>query len=99
MDTTEKRTPYLGRRGLRDGSVTLDKLSDEVKEALSGSGVKSVTATVDNGTGVPSVDYSFEDGDLTLGFKNLKGATGSDGSVGPAGPAGPAGPPGPPRNL
>lgn len=88
MDTTEKRTPYLGRRGLRDGSVTLDKLSDEVKEALSGSGVKSVTATVDNGTGVPSVDYSFEDGDLTLGFKNLKGATGSDGSVGPAGPQG-----------
>lgn len=36
MDTTEKRTPYLGRRGLRDGSVTLDKLSEEVKEALSG---------------------------------------------------------------
>lgn len=30
----EKRTPYMGVRGLRDGSVTMDKLSDEVRERV-----------------------------------------------------------------
>ena len=32
--TKEKRTPFLGNRGLRDGSVTMDKLADDVKDTI-----------------------------------------------------------------
>lgn len=59
------------------------------------------TATVDDGTGVPSVSTSktVNGNDITFGFDfhNLKGntgpagATGATGATGPAGPAGPAG--------
>ena len=34
LATKEKRTPFLGNRGLRDGSVTMDKLADDVKDTI-----------------------------------------------------------------
>lgn len=34
IETKEKRTPFLGNRGLRDGSVTMEKLADDVKETI-----------------------------------------------------------------
>jgi len=43
-------------------------------------GVTSVVASVDNNTGVPSVDASLNDGVLTLTFHNLKGVQGNTGS-------------------
>lgn len=44
MKSEEKRTPFLGNRVIRDGSVTMKKLSEDVKAAMSsGSGVEMVT--------------------------------------------------------
>ena len=43
-------------------------------------GVTNVVATVDSGTGVPSVSASISDGVLTLAFHNLKGLQGDTGS-------------------
>lgn len=44
MTSEEKRTPFLGNRVIRDGSVTMAKLSEEVQSAIaSGSGVEMVT--------------------------------------------------------
>lgn len=34
LNSKEKRTPFLGNRCLRDGSVTMDKLADDVREAI-----------------------------------------------------------------
>ena len=43
-------------------------------------GVSSVNATIDTGTGVPSVDVTFNAGVLTLAFHNMKGVQGDTGS-------------------
>lgn len=43
MDTTEKRTPFLGCRGLRDGSVTMEKLSEEVRTVIENAGKNQTT--------------------------------------------------------
>lgn len=56
------------------------------------------TATVDDGTGVPSVSTSktVSGSDITFGFDfhNIKGERGPQGPAGPAGATGPAGPAG-----
>lgn len=43
MTSEEKRTPFLGNRVIRDGSVTMAKLSEEVQSAISTGGVEVVT--------------------------------------------------------
>jgi len=95
MDTTEKRTPYYGRRGLRDGSVTVDKLAEDVKQAIENAAeaqkIDSVTATVDNNTGTPSAEVSLVDGAMTFAFHNIKGDTGDTGATGATGATGPQG--------
>ena len=54
------------------------------------------TASVDDGTGVPSVSTSktVSGSDITFGFDfhNIKGERGPQGPAGPAGATGPAGP-------
>ena len=47
-----------------------------------GSAITSVSATVDNNVGTPSVTTSLNAGKLSFAFKNLKGATGATGSAG-----------------
>lgn len=45
-------------------------------------GVTNATASVDNNTGVPSVDVQLSGGVLNFDFKNLKGGQGDKGDVG-----------------
>lgn len=59
----------------------------------------NAAATVDSGTGTPSVDVVRTGTDLnplfTFNFSNLKGATGAEGAPGAQGPQGETGPQGP----
>lgn len=48
-----------------------------VPQASGGSSIIGAEATVDNNTGIPSVDVSTEGEKLKFDFKNLKGATGA----------------------
>lgn len=54
-------------------SDTVEQLEQSIEDAA----VSEVEATVDNNTGTPEVDYSFENGKIQLVFKNLKGETGA----------------------
>lgn len=54
----------------------LQTMQGEVAQAISDATVSEVEATVDNNTGTPEVDYSFGNGKIQLGFRNLKGEKG-----------------------
>ena len=43
LKSEEKRTPFMGNRTVRDGSVTMEKLADDVKDALNASPIEFVT--------------------------------------------------------
>ena len=43
MNSEEKRTPFLGNRVIRDGSVTLQKLGGDVLEKIDNGGVVMMT--------------------------------------------------------
>ena len=58
------------------------------KSSSGGSSVIGASATVDNNTGVPSVEVALSEGNLNFDFKNLKGAKGDTGAAGSRGPAG-----------
>ena len=53
-------------------SDTVEQLEQSIDDAT----VSEVEATVDNNTGTPEVDYTFENGKIQLDFKNLKGDKG-----------------------
>ena len=53
-------------------SDTVEQLEQSIEDAA----VSEVEATVDNNTGTPEVDYTFENGKIQLDFKNLKGEKG-----------------------
>lgn len=53
-------------------SDTVEQLEQSIEDAA----VSEVEATVDNNTGTPEVDYSFENRKIQLGFRNLKGEKG-----------------------
>ena len=44
-------------------------------------GIREVSASVDNNTGIPSVDVSYSQGNLVLTFHNLKGDKGNTGDA------------------
>ena len=73
---------------------------EDIREHGSGSCPDiTAAATVDSGTGTPSVAVvktgTDEEPTFTFNFHNLKGETGATGATGETGPAGPAGPAGP----
>lgn len=53
-----------------------------------GSPISGATASVDDNTGIPSVDVTFEEGSLNFDFKNLKGEKGEAGAKGDKGDPG-----------
>lgn len=57
----------------------------------SSSSITEVEATIDNNTGIPSVNVSTEDGKLKFDFKNLKGTKGDNGTNGSDGEKGATG--------
>jgi len=48
MKSEEKRTPFLGSRTVRDGSVTLQKLGDDVLTKINAGGVEMMTQAAYN---------------------------------------------------
>lgn len=54
----------------------LQNAAQQLEQAIDDAAVSEVEATVDNNTGTPEVDYSFENGKIQLDFKNLKGDKG-----------------------
>lgn len=62
-----------------------------VKPKNTSGGVSNITnasASIDNNTGVPSVDVTLSEGVLSFDFKNLKGEKGETGAQGQTGPQG-----------
>lgn len=58
---------------------TRSEMTTAINNALAAY-ITGVSATVDNNTGIPSVDVSFSNGTIHLAFHNLKGAQGNTGS-------------------
>lgn len=48
MKSEEKRTPFFGNRTVRDGSVTLQKLGDDVLTKINAGGVEMMTQAAYN---------------------------------------------------
>ena len=57
----EKRQPFMGNRVIRDGSVTMEKLADDVKTAIesAGSGVELMTQEQYNAIQSPDADKIY----------------------------------------
>ena len=73
IESKEKRTPFLGNRGLRDGSVTMNKLADDVRETIENTGqaVEALYDRIEGETVETETAYS-----LTTGkYYNTIGAT------------------------
>lgn len=54
----------------------LQDLTQQLEQSIEDAAVSEVEATVDNNTGTPEVDYTFENGKIQLDFRNLKGEKG-----------------------
>ena len=54
----------------------LQDLTQQLEQSIEDAAVSEVEATVDNNTGTPEVEHSFENGKIRLGFRNLKGEKG-----------------------
>lgn len=85
-------------RKLKNGAVTLDKLSKDIIDKInSASSIESVTASVDSSIGTPSVSVkdNVVDGkhSISLDFSNLKGERGMKGDKGDKGDKGEKGEP------
>lgn len=78
-------------RIISDTQVTKAKMLVLPKSSSGGGSVTGASATVDNNTGVPSVDVSLSGGNLSFDFKNLKGEKGEKGETGSQGAQGTAG--------
>lgn len=88
--------PTVWNKGDVISAEKLNKMENGIRDAGSGSGTPGAaagfgvpTATVDDNTGVPSVEIQASGPDtakvFAFTFKNLKGAKGDTGAQGPAG--------------
>lgn len=75
-------------RIISDTAVTAAKMIVLPKSTSGGSSVTGASATVDNNTGVPSVEVALSEGNLNFDFKNLKGEQGLQGEKGDTGAQG-----------
>ena len=80
VTSIEQTTTSLESEGTNVITATLDDGTETKFYIKNGrAGITSVEASVDNYSGEPQVNYSLEDGELTLAFSGLKGMQGNPG--------------------